>query len=853
MSIQDSGRRSPTYTGTGQVREFAFGFKVFSEDQVAVYRKAPDDVIEELVPESEYSVSLEEAGGTVTMHTAPAKGVKLVIISNIPYTQLLGLQNFGSFSPEDMNAAWDKNTGLIQQVRDKVSRAVTIPEIYERTPEELIEDLFKASESASESAERAEESAQDAAEKAEEVKSYSYDIPRVVGSLNELANGPDGLYALTGMGTPGDTAGEDISNRVVKANGTTETRPLGERFSDVVNVKDFGAKGDGVTDDTEAFKLAVSTGKLVFVPEGAYVVGYPSDTVSSEIDLKQLVGFGDVVLTDAVVPVPESSTVIGDEGDTGPASGAYSGGGAGTPTVPGRTTRSLVAVIASQNCRSQGVRAVNVGSIYSWSYGNVSGNYSSRQCVAACPQSFNAGSEECEVYGFQGSNISGHFSCVESGGGANLATRLCYSNSENGVNVGASTCEAGSGHGARLSVVVSAGAVASVSVESPGSGYASGCAVRFYDRKTLGSGAEASVEVGESGEIVSVRVTNGGSGYSDSTEAVVHSGAQYTGNFASVSSSASGSYTANVACDGATTGGNNSANVASVRSSASGSRAVNLGSTGSTAAGDGAMVLSGNLCEARQSGAIVMGRRTINDQARSIALGDASSGSASTANRKFHAFANGNVQAAGQITGSQTFADYAEYFENASLGEIPLGTLVSLDGPRVKAASEGDDVLGVVSATAFICGGDTPFTWAKRFMTGEFGEPLYRSVPDPDWEALVPDASWSPSDGETESDRPMIVNPNARTMVLVPVENADFDPVQANVPRSQRKDEWTCVGLLGQLHVRVDSTVSEGSWVRAGSNGTGTKSDGKTNLRCMKVKSPFDPSKGYAVALCFLK
>jgi Pectate lyase superfamily protein len=39
-----------------------------------------------------------------------------------------------------------------------------------------------------------------------------------------------------------------------------------------VNVKDYGATGDGITDDTEAFKKAIGTGKvIVHVPEGTYL------------------------------------------------------------------------------------------------------------------------------------------------------------------------------------------------------------------------------------------------------------------------------------------------------------------------------------------------------------------------------------------------------------------------------------------------------------------------------------------------------------------------------------------------------------------------------------------------------
>lgn len=39
-----------------------------------------------------------------------------------------------------------------------------------------------------------------------------------------------------------------------------------------INVKDYGAKGDGVTDDSEAFKLAFSKGNQIIIPAGKYIV-----------------------------------------------------------------------------------------------------------------------------------------------------------------------------------------------------------------------------------------------------------------------------------------------------------------------------------------------------------------------------------------------------------------------------------------------------------------------------------------------------------------------------------------------------------------------------------------------------
>lgn len=56
----------------------------------------------------------------------------------------------------------------------------------------------------------------------------------------------------------------------VIATGSTEARTLPDRFADVVNVKDFGAKGDWVTDDTSAIQAALDKQCMVFFPTGVY-------------------------------------------------------------------------------------------------------------------------------------------------------------------------------------------------------------------------------------------------------------------------------------------------------------------------------------------------------------------------------------------------------------------------------------------------------------------------------------------------------------------------------------------------------------------------------------------------------
>jgi hypothetical protein len=64
----------------------------------------------------------------------------------------------------------------------------------------------------------------------------------------------------------------NISNSTAIATGSTTVRSLANRFADVVNVKDFGAVGDGIADDTAAMLAAEAAGESVYFPEGNYKV-----------------------------------------------------------------------------------------------------------------------------------------------------------------------------------------------------------------------------------------------------------------------------------------------------------------------------------------------------------------------------------------------------------------------------------------------------------------------------------------------------------------------------------------------------------------------------------------------------
>ena len=61
-------------------------------------------------------------------------------------------------------------------------------------------------------------------------------------------------------------------NPAIISTGGTAARTLGDRAADVVNVKDFGATGDGSTDDTAAIQAAIDAFDNVSIPKGTYIL-----------------------------------------------------------------------------------------------------------------------------------------------------------------------------------------------------------------------------------------------------------------------------------------------------------------------------------------------------------------------------------------------------------------------------------------------------------------------------------------------------------------------------------------------------------------------------------------------------
>lgn len=241
--------------------------------------------------------------------------------------------------------------------------------------------------------------------------------------------------------------------------------------------------------------------------------------------------------------------------------------------------------------------------------------------------------------------------------------------------------------------------------------------------------------------------------------------------------------------------------------------------------------------------------------------------------------------------------DYAELIENGDGIPQKPGRLQTCRGARAHLAQPGDWMIGAVSVTPTIVGGEDGIAWAGRFVRDKWGAIAMEEVDaTQSVDDLVALEVWKgrrqeltldlrvARDGlatETDKDvkreyrkavrelraklkslkRPARVNvtERVRQMKLSP----NWDPKREQVSRRSRPAEWTVVGMLGQMRIAIGPEVEVGDMLMPGKDGLGITAPREyvldsmaacgARIRVMQIIEPYDDEAGEGVALCLIR
>lgn len=211
------------YVANGTQTVFEYPFPIFASEDVKVYfNGAPQYAGFDIADAGNTN------GGTVTFDIAPASGTVVMLERRLPLERLTDYIEGGDFSAQSINSELDYLTASVQQVSRDLSPMLRYGD-HEMPGEVVLPDRnIRAN------------------------KALGFD-----------GNGDPVAVSLEGsMAAPNFTA-----------YGTgAATRTSHDKFSDAISVKDFGATGNGLTDDTLAIQKALAAYDSVYLPEGTYFI-----------------------------------------------------------------------------------------------------------------------------------------------------------------------------------------------------------------------------------------------------------------------------------------------------------------------------------------------------------------------------------------------------------------------------------------------------------------------------------------------------------------------------------------------------------------------------------------------------
>jgi len=300
-----------SYSGNGVTQAFAVNFYFLENSHLEVILVVGGvETVQTLSVNYSVSGAGNPAGGTVTMVVPPPSGSTLFITRSVPATQETDYLANDPFPAETHERALDKLTMLVQQVKEDADRSLKIPLSSLATTNTQIQapsanKLLAWSQTGTSIVNFDPANVVNVVGQQDSFadvftgngSQVNFTLTRTPGSIAALHVSVQGVmqtpnvdYTLSGTTLTfttappavnsiilaryneifAETSGDAANVRYVPAGSGAVTTNVQAKLRETVSVKDFGAVGDGVADDTAAIQAAVDTGKAVFFPIGNY-------------------------------------------------------------------------------------------------------------------------------------------------------------------------------------------------------------------------------------------------------------------------------------------------------------------------------------------------------------------------------------------------------------------------------------------------------------------------------------------------------------------------------------------------------------------------------------------------------
>lgn len=239
MTIASETNKSGPYFGNGVTTTFPFDFKIDNAAHIRVVAMTGAAEVD-LALSTDYTVTgVGGSGGSVILTSPPLASTAITLVRSVPFTQEMDLQNQGAFFAEAIETGFDLSVARDQQLAEELSRTVRVP-----------------------------------------ISSDPTDLEALIGGVVALLGRVDDISTVAGV----------AAQVQLLASVSSDVHALAAVIADIVeaatftvlNVKRYGAVGNGTTDDTAAIQAAIDAapnsidsyergGVLVF-PSGIYKI-----------------------------------------------------------------------------------------------------------------------------------------------------------------------------------------------------------------------------------------------------------------------------------------------------------------------------------------------------------------------------------------------------------------------------------------------------------------------------------------------------------------------------------------------------------------------------------------------------